>query len=158
MYWDCILSYLVDLSCAAQLEVVMLLFFVSECSSSTQSCDGRDTPWWGHARRTHATWLFPGQPVHKLILSVTVRNTLKLTYPQYLPISHFIINYQNVPSSSLQLCKMVSYEAVALHIYCFCLLFCSSLLGELVVNSHRRSVWLSLSSAVNRQAWPGHFP
>lgn len=34
---------------------------VSECSSSPQPRHGRDAPWWGHARRTHATRLFPGQ-------------------------------------------------------------------------------------------------
>lgn len=41
--------------------VVSSVFHVEECSSSPQPCNGRDAPWWGHARRTHAPGLFPGQ-------------------------------------------------------------------------------------------------
>lgn len=44
--------------------LVLLFSSLSECSSSSQPRDGRDAPWWWHARGTNATCLFPGQSIN----------------------------------------------------------------------------------------------
>lgn len=100
---------------------------------------------------------------------LTVRNTsLHYFTPTFTIKSPFkqLSKFSSLHFCWFQLFKVLSgfcssYEAVGLHICvctAFCLLSCSTLPSELVVNSHRHSVCLRPSSAVNRQAWPGHFP
>lgn len=44
--------------------LVLLFSSLAECSSSSQPRDGRDAPWWWHARGPNATCLFPGQSIN----------------------------------------------------------------------------------------------